>query len=114
MKKLVTGEFSCFGYAVLVDTRVVYTAGNHRLDSAVVIDPDHPYALGIADIEAFCVQTGKEIAEEVGGTWGGAYERKFLSIREDYPIPPGVKKTLKGDVESRKGGRGAYKTAPNK
>lgn len=75
-QKKYVGFYNKLGYriclihaAVLIDE---YTAGNHKQDSTVVADTDDPCCLSLNHIRRNCFSTGKEIATENHGVWGGA------------------------------------------
>jgi hypothetical protein len=69
--RIVTGEYSVLGYAVLLCTRAgaqpIYTAGNHPQDSQVVT----PAGVGLRQIRRFCIRTCREIACEQQAIFGG-------------------------------------------
>lgn len=64
------GHFYSRGYEIINRRNVIiYSAGNHPLDSQRFISPSE--GLSIKTLEKFCEQTGKELAKENGEKWLG-------------------------------------------
>lgn len=71
------GFYNENGYIICVEQngnmRQVYRAGNNPLDSAPSqsLPVDNRNALSLKTIQQYCEQTGRDMAEEDGGEWGG-------------------------------------------
>ena len=65
------GEYDETGYAIWEGIVLVYSAGNHKLDSVQSAPTGSPEAMDLHAIGQACEQTGKNIAEENGGQWDG-------------------------------------------
>ena len=70
------GFFSETGYNIwkqvdgkLTGGEPLYEAGNSRYDSSNIVDPARGEDL--ITLNRYCEQTGREMAEEMGLTWGG-------------------------------------------
>jgi hypothetical protein len=72
---IILGEYNQYGYSIFVNGKEYYNAGNHPQDSSQTVDIDDPKCLPLKEIRKMCVQTGKEIAKEEKGEWGGASKR---------------------------------------
>ena len=70
VRKLYGAVTKC-GYSILCDGEPLYTAGNSHFDSVTVLDPEDAAAESLATLEAFCDQTGREIAQEMGAEYTG-------------------------------------------
>jgi len=69
---MIIGEYNKNGYEIMNDKgESLYLAGNHPLDSSLVISNGLP----ITALRKFCIQTGKEMAKEQKTKWGGAIRR---------------------------------------
>jgi hypothetical protein len=64
----VTGEYSDDGYRIFVDGEEMYEAGNHPMESTSWISD----GLSLDTMRKYCIQTGKEVAQERGGVFTGA------------------------------------------
>ena len=72
-QKLV-GFYDAFGYSIeTMDGRELYAAGNNPHESSSVVDLD--IAVPLEKLQAFCDQTGREIAAEMGAEFLGAEAR---------------------------------------
>jgi len=67
---VVRGEYSRDGYQVWVAGRVVYSAGNHALDSQEYATRKRD-RLPLTTLRKFCIKTTGEIAHERNGSFGG-------------------------------------------
>ena len=68
------GEFNENGYSIFCDSQhedAIYQAGNCQYDSSQYLPIGSKGSIDIATIEAYCDQTGKEIAKENSGIWDG-------------------------------------------
>lgn len=71
---MITAQYNRYGYSVWTtepSPRPVCHCGNGGQDSTVILDPDDLNAESLRDIRQYAIQTGKEIAQERGETWGG-------------------------------------------
>lgn len=70
--KVLIGYYNANGYRIeTADGKVLYTAGANALDSGAPGRSVEPHTL-----RRWCVQTGKQMAKELGAKWGGAeYDR---------------------------------------
>jgi hypothetical protein len=67
--------YNKYGYSVRKNNgEEVYSAGNCRFDSSTsaTVNPESPEALSLDEIRKFAIQTGEEIAEELGFVFTGA------------------------------------------
>jgi hypothetical protein len=73
-KRIVIGEYNHYGYTLFEATGIkeLYSAGNHIEDSGLFVSIGSRNCLELKDIRKFCIQTGKEMAAELGYKWGGA------------------------------------------
>ena len=61
---MIVGYYNRLGYRIESNGRELYCAGNHPLDSSVILDADDPGALLLATIKKYCRQTAKELSAE--------------------------------------------------
>jgi hypothetical protein len=80
--KTVTGEYSENGYDVFANGQLVYSAGNHALDSTVCVPPGSAEAVPLRALRRYCSGTCREIADEINATFGGV-TRRFAGEREE-------------------------------
>lgn len=73
-KIVITGEYGRHGYTIMRtrngQTNYLYDGGNCDEDSHAVADPG--FELPLSTIRSYCIKTGREFAQELGGVWGGA------------------------------------------
>jgi hypothetical protein len=72
--RFVAGFYNRYGYEIYLKvggmlTEELYSAGNSCEDSTAVVDEDGE---SLRTMRKYCVQTGKEIAEDMGIPWLGA------------------------------------------